>query len=104
MAAVGGSSAGAEQAPRIVVEEESVADKPEAGFEIVSKQSVDVKDVEKRKEDNTENVEDDSEHEQMKEPKTINTKTGINDSGIFSRKHRPIFISAQVFVKNDMGN
>ena len=58
MAAVGGSSAGAEQAPRIVVEEESVADKPEAGFEIVSKQSVDVKDVEKRKEDNTENVEE----------------------------------------------
>ena len=58
MAAVGGSSAGAEQTPRIVVEEESVADKPEAGFEIVSKQSVDVKDVEKRKEDNTENVEE----------------------------------------------
>ena len=63
MAAVGGSSAGAEQAPRIVVEEESVAaatsaDKPEAGFEIVSKQSVDVKDVEKKKEDNTENVEE----------------------------------------------
>ena len=60
MAAVGGSSAGAEQAPRIVVEAESVAasaDKPEAGFEIVSKQSVDVKDVEK-KEDNTENVEE----------------------------------------------
>ena len=57
MAAVGGSSAGAEQTPRIVVEEESVADKPEAGFEIVSKQSVDVKDVEK-KEDNTENVEE----------------------------------------------
>ena len=58
MAAVGGSSAGAEQTPRIVVEEESVADKPEAGFEIVSKQSVDVKDVEKKKEDNTENVEE----------------------------------------------
>ena len=61
MAAVGGSSAGAEQAPRIVVEAESAAasaDKPEAGFEIVSKQSVDVKDVEKKKEDNTENVEE----------------------------------------------
>ena len=60
MAAVGGASAGAEQAPRIVVEEESAAasaDKPEAGFEIVSKQSVDVKDVEK-KEDSTENVEE----------------------------------------------
>ena len=58
MAAVGGSSAGAEQAPRIVVEAESVAAQPEAGFEIVSKQSVDVKDVEKKKEDNTENVEE----------------------------------------------
>ena len=61
MASVGGASAGAEQTPRIVVEEESVAasaDKPEAGFEIVSKQSVDVKDVEKKKEDNTENVEE----------------------------------------------
>ena len=58
MAAVGGSSAGAEQTPRIVVEEESVADKPEAGFEIVSKQSVDAKDVEKKNEDNTENVEE----------------------------------------------
>ena len=63
MAAVGGASAGAEQAPRIVVEAESVAaaasaPQPEAGFEIVSKQSVDVKDVEKKKEDNTENVEE----------------------------------------------
>ena len=63
MAAVGGASAGAEQAPRIVVEAESVAAaasaaQPEAGFEIVSKQSVDVKDVEKKKEDNTENVEE----------------------------------------------
>ena len=63
MAAVGGASAGAEQAPRIVVEEESaavaaLAAQPEAGFEIVSKQSVDVKDVEKKKEDNTENVEE----------------------------------------------
>ena len=61
MAAVGGASAGAEQAPRIVVEAESAAasaPQPEAGFEIVSKQSVDVKDVEKKKEDNTENVEE----------------------------------------------
>ena len=61
MAAVGGASAGAEQAPRIVVEAESVAasaPQPEAGFEIVSKQSVDVKDVEKKKEDNTEKVEE----------------------------------------------
>ena len=63
MAAVGGASAGAEQAPRIVVEAESVAAaasaaQSEAGFEIVSKQSVDVKDVEKKKEDNTEKVEE----------------------------------------------
>ena len=63
MSAVGGASAGAEQAPRIVVEAESAeaaasAAQPEAGFEIVSKQSVDVKDVEKKKEDNTEKVEE----------------------------------------------